>query len=101
MHPYAGAINDAFLLQDDNARPHRALIVDAYLEQKTIHRMQWPARSQDLSPIQQVSDAVGRRIDTFNTPPRILATFSLIAVCSILLLKKIIPHIKGIFPISN
>ncbi|GFW89839.1 DDE_3 domain-containing protein [Trichonephila clavipes] len=34
--PYAGAIGDAFVLQDDNTRPHKARIVDTYLEQETI-----------------------------------------------------------------
>ncbi|GFU38440.1 hypothetical protein TNCV_2433961 [Trichonephila clavipes] len=42
-HPYAGAIGDAFVLQDDIARQNRAHIVDAYLEQETIQHMQWPA----------------------------------------------------------
>ena len=49
MHPYAGAIGDAFRLQDDNARPHRDLIVDDYLQQKIIMRIEWPARSPDLN----------------------------------------------------
>ena len=39
VRPYAGAIDDAFLLQDDNARPHRAHIVDDFLQQETIMRM--------------------------------------------------------------
>ena len=37
---------------DDNARAHRARITDQYLEQATIVRMEWPARSPDLNPIQ-------------------------------------------------
>ena len=36
---------------DDNARAHRARITDQYLEQATIVRMEWPARSPDLNPI--------------------------------------------------
>ncbi|KFM66927.1 Transposable element Tcb2 transposase, partial [Stegodyphus mimosarum] len=43
VRSYAGVIRDAFLLQDDNARPHRARIVDDYLRQETIMRMEWPA----------------------------------------------------------
>ncbi|GFX10368.1 hypothetical protein TNCV_1867631 [Trichonephila clavipes] len=37
-----GSGND-LVLQDDNARPHMARIVGAYLEQETIKSMQWPA----------------------------------------------------------
>ncbi|KFM70892.1 hypothetical protein X975_22457, partial [Stegodyphus mimosarum] len=54
VHPYTGVIGDAFLLQDDNARPHRAHIVDDCLQQEAIMCMEWPARSLDLNPIQQV-----------------------------------------------
>ena len=32
VRPYVGAIGDDFLLQDDNARPHGAHIVDDYLK---------------------------------------------------------------------
>ena len=53
VRPYAEAISDAFLLQANNARPHRARIADEYLQQKTIMRMEWPARSSDLNPIEQ------------------------------------------------
>ena len=42
---HAAAIGDAFLLQDHNARPHRARIVDDYLQQETIMLMEGPART--------------------------------------------------------
>ncbi|GFW71248.1 transposable element Tcb2 transposase [Trichonephila clavipes] len=32
VRPYAGAIGNDFILMDDNARPHRAVIVEEYLE---------------------------------------------------------------------
>ena len=48
VHPYAGAVGENFILMDDNACAHRA---DQYLEQATIVRMDWPARSLDLNPI--------------------------------------------------
>ncbi|GBN88741.1 hypothetical protein AVEN_29495-1 [Araneus ventricosus] len=54
VRPYARAIGDDFLLQDDNAKPHRARIVDDYLQQETIQHMEWPARSLDLNPIEHV-----------------------------------------------
>ena len=37
VRPYSEAIGDAFLLQDGNARPHRARIIGDYLQQETMH----------------------------------------------------------------
>ncbi|GFS85427.1 transposable element Tcb2 transposase [Trichonephila clavipes] len=47
---------------DDNARPHPTLAVEELLESKDIIRMDWQAYSPDLSPIEYVWDALGRRI---------------------------------------
>ncbi|GFT31943.1 hypothetical protein TNCV_3468101 [Trichonephila clavipes] len=50
-HAIAWIIGDSFVLQDDNARPHRAHIMDFYPEYETIQRLQWAARSPDLKRI--------------------------------------------------
>ncbi|GFW98750.1 transposable element Tc1 transposase [Trichonephila clavipes] len=63
-------VRDAFVLQDDNARPHRARMMNAYLEQETIHRMHWLIRSLKHNLIQHVWDALGRRVAAFNPLPR-------------------------------
>ncbi|GFU82792.1 transposable element Tcb2 transposase [Trichonephila clavipes] len=60
--PYAGAIGDSFVFQDDNAQPHRARLVENMLEAETIQRMEWPACSPDLNPIEHVLDMLGRHI---------------------------------------
>ena len=55
---------------DDNARPHRAMVVNQYLERETIVRMDWPSRSPDLNPIEHAWDllqrAISSRIRLFN-----------------------------------
>ncbi|GFX08393.1 transposable element Tc1 transposase [Trichonephila clavipes] len=66
---FRGVCSPEFILMDDNERPHRALLVDEFLESEDIRRMDWLARSPDLNPIEPVCGAVGRAIATRNPPP--------------------------------
>ena len=50
------------VLQDDNARPHWAKIVQQLLQQNNVDHLDWPARSPDLSPIEHVWDILGQRV---------------------------------------
>ena len=50
------------VLQDDNARPHRARIVLQFLQQNNVDHLDWPARSPDLSPIEHVWYILGQRV---------------------------------------
>ncbi|GFW66861.1 transposable element Tcb2 transposase [Trichonephila clavipes] len=54
---------------DDNARPHRARLVENMLEAETIQRMEWPACSPDRNPTEHVWDILGRRIAARPRPP--------------------------------
>ncbi|GFW53264.1 transposable element Tcb2 transposase [Trichonephila clavipes] len=67
--PNAGAIGDSFVFQNDNARPHRARLVENMLEAETIQCMEWPTGSPDLNPIEHVWDILGRRIAARPRPP--------------------------------
>ncbi|GFW32891.1 transposable element Tc3 transposase [Trichonephila clavipes] len=66
---FRGAKGAEFLFMDDNARPHRANIVDECLQSEDITRMDWPAYSPDLNPIEHVWDILGRRIAARQPPP--------------------------------
>ncbi|KFM58179.1 Transposable element Tc1 transposase, partial [Stegodyphus mimosarum] len=57
-----GAIGPDLIFLDDNTRPHRTLAVEELLKSEDTTRMDWPAYSLDLNPIEHVWDALGRRI---------------------------------------
>jgi len=67
------AVGPDFLVMDDSAKPHTALLLDEFLESKDIRRMDWPARSSDLNPIEHVWDALGKAIAIRNIPPRTIS----------------------------
>ncbi|GFX97162.1 transposable element Tcb1 transposase [Trichonephila clavipes] len=69
---FQGAMGTEFLFMDDNARPHRADIVDECLQSEDITRIDWPAYSPDLNPIEHAWDILDQRITARQPPPTYL-----------------------------
>ncbi|GFT95326.1 transposable element Tc3 transposase [Trichonephila clavipes] len=72
---FRGGMGAEFLFMDDNARHHRANIVDECLQSEDITRMGWPAYSSDVNPIEHVWDMFGRRIAAHQPPRTFLREF--------------------------
>ncbi|GFV51352.1 transposable element Tcb2 transposase [Trichonephila clavipes] len=57
---------------DDNCRPHRANLVEDFIFEEGIVRLEWPACSPDMTPIEHVWDALGRRVAGLLPSPQTL-----------------------------
>ena len=57
--PALQQIGQQAVLQDDNARPHCARVVNTFLQQAGVNRMDWPACSPDLNPIENLWGPLG------------------------------------------
>lgn len=78
--PYLRQLGANGILQDDNARPHRARVITDYLQNARINRMEWPANSPDLSPSEQLWDQLGRAVRARVTNTTTLADLRLMLV---------------------
>ncbi|GFX37294.1 transposable element Tcb1 transposase [Trichonephila clavipes] len=65
--PYLQGLATA-IFQQDNARPHVTRIVQSFFVNHQIELLPWPARSLDLSPIENMWSIVAQRL-TQITPP--------------------------------
>ena len=50
-------------LADDNARPHRDCVVDAYLHEQDIICMDWAPYRPDMNSIEHIWDEIGRGLE--------------------------------------
>ncbi|GFY07341.1 transposable element Tc1 transposase [Trichonephila clavipes] len=74
---FRGAMGLQFLFMNDNAPCHRTIAAEQLLESEDIERMDWPARSPDLNPIEHVWDFLGRRLAARTLPPVTIPEFRL------------------------
>ncbi|GFW31172.1 transposable element Tcb1 transposase [Trichonephila clavipes] len=78
-----------FPFMDDNARPHRVNIEDECLQSEDITRIDWPAYSMDVNPIENVWDMLGRRITAREPPPTCLPKLRMALLVSGVIFPKI------------
>ena len=52
-----------WLLSDDNARPHRDCVVDAYLHEQDIIHMDWTPYRPDMNSSEHIWDEIGRGLE--------------------------------------
>ena len=57
--PFLGRMNQGAVLQDDNTRPHRRRVFNEFIRQFNIRRLDWPANSPDLNPVEHIWDELG------------------------------------------
>lgn len=69
IQPMREELGENFIFMDDNARPHRARRVQNVLEEAHVQRLDWPANSPDMNPIENVWDMIGRAIFRRQNPP--------------------------------
>lgn len=73
IYPLRAEFGENFIFMDDNARPHRTRRVQEVLTEGHVERMNWPAYSADMNPIEHIWDYIGRAIRRRQNPPRVRA----------------------------
>ena len=68
--------NPGTVLMQDNARPHTARHTIQHLATNQVQPMDWPSKSPDLNPIENVWDALDRCIKRRAVQPRNLVELS-------------------------
>ena len=71
--PKLANMGNAAVLQDDNARPHRARAVTNFYLHHNITHVDWPANSPDVSSMEHLWDELERKLRPRLRPDSTLA----------------------------
>ena len=66
---YYGLDDEDIVFQQDNAAIHKSKAPMKWLEEQNFELMDWPAKSPDLSPIENIWAILKKRLNTYQTPP--------------------------------
>ena len=80
VQPYQQNFGEEFVLMDDNYRPHYAHLMNEFLHDNNIARLEWPACSPDMNPIKHAWDTLKRAVFGRDDPPTTLRDLHQIAV---------------------
>lgn len=71
--PEIGLAKGDVVFQQDNARIHKTAAVLSFLEENIVNILQWPPQSPDLSPIENVWNAMKMKMKALKPRPRTYA----------------------------
>ena len=80
VQPYRQNFERKLVLMDDNSRPHREHLVNEFLHDNNIARLEWPACSPDMNPIDHAWNTLKRAVFGRDDPPTTLRDLRRFAV---------------------
>ena len=79
VQPYRQNFGEELVLMDDNSLPHHAYLVNEFLHDNIV-RLEWPACSPDMNPIEHAWDALKRAVFGRDDPSTTLRDLRRIAI---------------------